>query len=213
MKRYWLFLAAKVESMTLRERIFILVAGLALIWMPGYSLWLEPAHARNEAMRSQLSGVQKSRKELEDQLAMVQSVAQADPDAVLRGQLLHLRQRLQEVDEKMSLETVDLIAPERMPMVLQSLLAKAPGVTLSKIYSMPGKPMLGDNERINLFQHGIHIEIQGSFFSFVNYLQKIEGLPERFYWRSLDYRVGNYPDATVILELYTLSSSKDFIRG
>ena len=37
MKRYWLFLAAKVESMTLRERIFILVAGLALIWMPGYS--------------------------------------------------------------------------------------------------------------------------------------------------------------------------------
>ena len=73
--------------------------------------------------------------------------------------------------------------------------------------------MLGDNEKINLFQHGIHIELHGSFWDLVNYLQKIEALPERFYWRSLDYRVGNYPDATVTLELYTLSTSKDFIRG
>jgi hypothetical protein len=213
MKSYWLFLATKVEAMTLRERIFILLAGLALIWMPGYTLWLEPANARNEAMRVQLAGAEKNRQELESQLSMVQSVAQSDPDAVLRGELIHLRQRLQEVDEKMSLETVDLIAPERMPMVLQSLLASAPGVTLSKIYSMSGQPMLGENEKINLFQHGIHIELQGSFFALVNYLQKIEALPERFYWRNLDYRVGNYPAATVTLELYTLSTSKDFIRG
>lgn len=213
MKGYWLSLAAKVDAMSLRERIFILMAGLALIWMPGYTFWLEPAYARIVAMRVQLSGAEKSRHELESQLSMVRSVAKTDPDAVLRGQLLHLRQRLHGVDEKMSLETVDLIAPERMPMVLQNLLASTPGVTLSKIYSMSSQPMLGDNDKINLFQHGIHIELKGSFFALVNYLQKIEALPERFYWRSLDYRVGNYPDATVTLELYTLSTSKDFIRG
>ncbi len=210
---YWHSLAAKVDTLTLRERGLILFAILALFWFPAYNLWLEPTQTSISAMKSRLEGAERSRQELEAQLATVQAISQRDPDLVLRGQLAHLRQRLTQVDEKMSLETLDLIAPERMPMVLQNLLAHSPGVTLSVIRSLDSRPLLGDNQKINLFQHGIHIELQGSYFALVNYLQKVEALSERFYWRRLDYKVGVYPMATVILELYTLSTSKDFIRG
>ena len=213
MTGYWHSLAEKVETLTLRERGLILFAVLALFWFPAYNLWLAPTYANISAMKSRLEGADGLRQELEAQLAMVQTVAQRDPDLVLRGQLAHLRQRLVQVDEKMSLETIDLIAPERMPMVLQNLLAHAPGVTLSQVRSVDSRPLLGENQKINLFQHGIHIELKGSYFALVDYLQKVEALPERFYWRRLDYQVGSYPVATVTLELYTLSTSKDFIRG
>ena len=210
---YWHALAAKVDTLTLRERGLILCAILALFWFPAYNLWLAPTHASISAMKARLAGGEHSRQELEAQLAVVQAAAQRDPDLVLRGQLAHLRQRLVQVDEKMSLETIDLIAPERMPMVLQNLLAHSPGVTLSLVRSLDSRPLLGENQKINLFQHGIHIELKGNYFALVDYLQKVEALPERFYWRRLDYQVGSYPMATVTLELYTLSTSKDFIRG
>lgn len=213
MMGYWHALKAKVESLTLRERVLILCAILALFWFPAYNLWLAPTYAGMSAMTSRLEGAAHSIQELEAQLALTQSVVRKDPDQMLRGQLAHLRQRLVQVDEKMSLETVDLIAPERMPMVLQNLLTHSSGVTLVHIHSLNSRPLLGDNQKINLFQHGIRIELQGSYFALVEYLQKIEALPERFYWRRLDYQVAAYPVATVTLELYTLSTSKDFIRG
>jgi MSHA biogenesis protein MshJ len=38
-------------------------------------------------------------------------------------------------------------------------------------------------------------------------------LPRHFYWRLFDYRVQEHPSAVVEMEIYTLSTSKEFIRG
>ncbi|MGL5153883.1 MAG: MSHA biogenesis protein MshJ, partial [Aeromonas veronii] len=34
-----------------------------------------------------------------------------------------------------------------------------------------------------------------------------------FYWKQFDYQVKAYPGAVVEMEIYTLSTSKEFIRG
>ena len=45
------------------------------------------------------------------------------------------------------------------------------------------------------------------------YLNTIEQLPKKFYWRIFDYQMQRYPRAEVVMEIYTLSMNKEFIRG
>ena len=42
-------------------------------------------------------------------------------------------------------------------------------------------------------------------------LAELEGLDWRFYWKSFNYNVNEYPLATVELEIYTLSTNRAFI--
>ena len=66
-------------------------------------------------------------------------------------------------------------------------------------------------EQVNLFQHGLLLVVEGDFFSIQNYLEEIESLEWRFYWKRFDYLVQEFPTAKVEIELYTLSTSKAFI--
>ena len=45
----------------------------------------------------------------------------------------------------------------------------------------------------------------------MNYLQKLEQLPWKFYWQHFDYEVQQYPRALITLNIYTLSTSKWWI--
>ena len=46
------------------------------------------------------------------------------------------------------------------------------------------------------------------FNQVVQFLVALERLPWRFYWQDLNYSVDHYPNAEVILRVYTLSSEE-----
>ena len=64
-----------------------------------------------------------------------------------------------------------------------------------------------------LYRHGLRITMTGSFFDIQAYLDSIEQLPKKFYWEVFDYQMQAYPTAEVVMEIYTLSINKEFIRG
>ena len=64
---------------------------------------------------------------------------------------------------------------------------------------------------INLYRHGVLLSLKGSYFDIQRYLTRIENLRWQFYWKRFNYVVTGYPDASVEVELYTLSTSKAFI--
>jgi MSHA biogenesis protein MshJ len=43
------------------------------------------------------------------------------------------------------------------------------------------------------------------------YLADLERLPWRMYWGNLDLKVGEYPQSTLVLKLYTLSLDKTWM--
>ena len=63
----------------------------------------------------------------------------------------------------------------------------------------------------NLYRHGVAITIEGRYFDIQQFLQNVEQLGWRFYWKKFHYTVSDYPTASVELELYTLSTSKAFL--
>ncbi|MDX2321282.1 MAG: glucose-6-phosphate isomerase [Moritella sp.] len=64
-----------------------------------------------------------------------------------------------------------------------------------------------------LYRHGLRITMTGAFFDIQAYLDAIEQLPKKFYWEVFDYQMQKYPTAEVVMEIYTLSINKEFIRG
>ncbi|MGR6781441.1 type II secretion system protein M [Moritella viscosa] len=70
-----------------------------------------------------------------------------------------------------------------------------------------------DDSEVLLYRHGLRITMTGSFFNIQAYLTQIEQLPKKFYWEVFDYQIQDYPTAQVVMEIYTLSINKEFIRG
>ncbi|KXO11276.1 MSHA biogenesis protein MshJ [Moritella sp. JT01] len=70
-----------------------------------------------------------------------------------------------------------------------------------------------DESEVLLYRHGLRITMTGSFFNIQAYLTRIEQLPKKFYWEVFDYQIQDYPTAQVVMEIYTLSVNKEFIRG
>ena len=213
MKQQWQQLATRVLAMSIRERWLVLLAGTALLLMPAYSLLLEPTWLayQSQIARSQELATTIAQLQLENQSR--QQALLLDPNQPVREQQLKLTQQLVELDAQLKDQTLDLIPAERMPGLLEQMLASSGRLRLISLTSLPPKPLLDDPEQNLLFQHGIQLRLQGSYFDIFQYLRALEGLPEHFYWRRLNYQVEQYPQASIELELYTLSSSKEFIRG
>jgi len=73
--------------------------------------------------------------------------------------------------------------------------------------------LAASGSEVLLYRHGLRITMTGAFFDIQAYLDSIEQLPKKFYWEVFDYQMQEYPTAEVVMEIYTLSINKEFIRG
>ncbi len=108
---------------------------------------------------------------------------------------------------------MDLIQAHEMPEVLEALLSRSANLHMVALTSLAPEPLMAGEQRINLFKHGIRLKLEGGYFDVYQYLKALEALPRHFYWKQFDYQVQEHPRAVVEMEIYTLSTSKEFIRG
>lgn len=209
-------LETRFNEMTPRERGMIFAAGLILVVMVLYSLWLGPNLERSASLERKLSSHQQSSETLTRQIAMVKEALKRDPNEATQRQLDKQKADIEVLDSKLKALTVDLVAADQMLPVLQSLLAKSRDLTLIGLTSIDSQPVLELQEQedsgVGMYRHGIAIEVSGSFFDVYRLVESIEASQWRFYWQSFDYQVTDYPKAKVRIVLYTLSTSEEYIR-
>lgn len=212
----WYFnLSEKFSQLTTREKVLSLSSSVVLTVMLGFFWFIEPKQLELEGLlrtverqKSDLVGLETQIKEIETQLMQ-------DPNASLRESVSKLRSSIEKVDESLREQTVDLIPANKMPEVLEKILERSSKLKVIKMSSIPPVRMMDINatngEDVNLFQHGVSLVLQGQYMDVLNYLEEIEGLEWRFYWKRFDYLVDEYPVAQAEIELYTLSTNEAFI--
>ncbi|MCH1918118.1 MSHA biogenesis protein MshJ [Shewanella sp. A3A] len=207
-------LAQQYNPLSMRERLLIAVVCwlvlAAVCYLPFETLWQQ-----RQQLAQQQSAQQKQLASVATQITLIQQRLNEDPNKDLRLQQQQLAGQIQAVDQQLTAQTVDLIPADKMPALLAQLLKQSRGVTLSSFQSIAPVPLLvvGDKQagEMNLFSHGIVLTFEGDYFAVMKFVQAVEQLPEKLYWKSLDYQVDEYPNAKVALSLYTLSINKDFI--
>ena len=213
MKAQWQAWTQQVAALSLRERVLVLLTGLILLGAAGVYGWLDAADTRLTQDRQALIAAQRDLEILDLENQGKQARLARDPDSQVREQLGRVNESLGKLDAELKAQTVDLIPAHEMPAVLEALLSRSTNLHMLTLTSLKPEPLMAGEQSVNLFKHGIRLQLEGGYFDVYQYLKALEALPRHFYWQSFDYRVVEHPKAAVAMEIYTLSTSKEFIRG
>lgn len=216
MKMHWYTdVEQKFDALTMREKGLMIASGLLLILFGGFVWFVEPVQLEIEALTQKVDRQKADLGRLETQIKNIELELSQDPDEPLRKNVVKLEESIEKVDSSLREQTVDLIPASKMPEVLEKILGQSKKLKVLKMNSIPPVRMMDINstggENVNLFQHGVLLVLEGEYLDILNYLEEIEDLEWRFYWKRFDYLVDEYPVAKAEIELYTLSTSRAFI--
>ncbi|MFV7771473.1 MSHA biogenesis protein MshJ [Shewanella marisflavi] len=200
------------NQLSQRERVMIALAVVVVIGMLLY-LPLESQLEQRGRLQTNINTLNAENKISQQQIALYQETLAKDPDQEYLQRLASLQQQMADIDQQLSFQMVDMVPADKMPTMLGELLGRVKGIELQGFESLAPTPLLalGDEQKLNLYSHGIRLEFVGDYFATLKFIQAVESMPSKLYWRHLDYVVGDYPKAKVMLEVYTLSINKDFI--
>ena len=213
LKAQWQAWADKIAALSQRERVLILLTGLVLVCAGAIYGWLDGAVLRLEQDRVALTTAQRDLEIMDLENLGKQARLARDPDQNVREQLVRVEGDIGKLDAELKAQTVDLIQAHEMPAVLEALLSRSANLHMLALTSLAPQPLMAGDQRINLFKHGIRLKLEGGYFDVYQYLKALEALPRHFYWKQFDYQVQEHPKAVVEMEIYTLSTSKEFISG
>lgn len=208
----------KFSLLSKREKVLTLTAGVVLIVLVGFTFFIEPALKDWEKYRADIAAEEmRQRPLLQRQQVYVEALGE-DPDAALKEELTALSQSLTELNEAFEAEFAKLVDPAAMGPLIKQVFQHAGALTLDEMVTLPVinmiKPNAGEQkpiEKRSLFQHGIRLTFTGTFFDVQQFIAKLESQTSQFYWHSLDYQVTDYPNASVTMQVSTLSSQEAFI--
>ncbi len=200
-----------------RERVMLAGMAAAVVFFTIDTFAIQPINGD----RARISlGTERVRDNLEIKRAEANALmhAEASPDEKrTAAEIEQLGRQLKEIKAQMGTEMAALIPPRAIVAVLEDLLAEDPNLQLISVRSQApkrigsGDAIAGRDSNLGLYRHGLRLEIEGDFPATLHYLRRIEASRWNLLWDRLDYRVQQYPTATVTIDIHTLSEQEEWI--
>lgn len=212
----WQTLGNRFMAFGRRERLMMALALAMVILLGGWQLLVTPYLAQKKAVDNRISSLSEDIQASEEQRRTLEREVAQDPNEPLRKRRTQLNQRLERYSNELDELTTGLISPTEMVALLKQMLAEHEGISLVSVSHQPAEPVAleessdGDG-RSGLFSHPVSVTVEGSFHELLDYLDDLEALDERLGWRSMDYQVGDWPEARVQIRLHTLSLHEEWL--
>lgn len=221
-------LLVQIKSLSVKERIGIVLAAGAVI----YALWdfllMQPMVAREKLLQTDIEQKNHEIMSLSDQIQTLANNEEDKKNELNRQRLESVIKQLEITDQKLVEITANLIAPEQMAEVLETLLIKTHGLKVRGLHGLGAMPFpentqneqevsekkIEQNAQADMpqaWRHGLRLEFSGSYHATLEYLQVLEALNWKFYWESIELEVDEYPNVNTAIKVYTLSLDKDWI--
>lgn len=230
MKQQWQRLAAKLDARNQRERALIFFMVLVVVGSLINAIWIDPVLARKKKATQGVAAQQEQIQTLRNQIQALTSAGRPDPDAPNRVRLAALEQKLSQSHSALQEVQQNLVPPERMPRMLEDVLAQNRGLKLVSLKTLPVSGVLDapasttapsspagqtkEEPKVDgpsIYKHGVEIAVSGNYAELTHYLDALEKLPWRMFWGRAEMRVEEYPRVTLTITLYTLSMDKTWL--
>lgn len=202
----------KIDALSRRERLLVMITGLAFIAVIWHITLMEPLGRRADASRIELTSlrerIETANRSLEEQILQI-----ASEGGEQRARVGMLTERIDEINDELGNYAAELIDPAEMARVLENILEDQSGLSLVRMQNTGPERLdaADDEDGIAFYRHGLEIEVIGSYADCLDYLAAIESLPWRLYWQLLDLEVIEYPQNRIRLEVSTLSLDEEWI--
>lgn len=203
---------AKIDALSVRERLLVLITALVLIGAVWHTLLMQPLEQQADRTRVELTEL-KERIETANQNLEEQILQLAGGGAEQQSRIASLRRRIDEINATLGNHAAELIDPAEMAQVLEGVLKEQSKLTLVRIRNTTPDSLTADEDpdAVTFYRHGLEIEVEGSYAACLEYLSAIEALPWRLYWQILELDVIDYPRNRIRIEVGTLSLDQEWI--
>jgi len=226
-------IALKIDSLSLRERGIVFLAIIMVIYTAWDSVLMGPLEIEQKTVITDISKKNAERLILVTGLQESMKQNAIDPDKESLIKLKSLRSKLIDIQADLESSTANLVTPNDMPKILETVLHKTGGLTLNNLRSLGVTPLVSkvldegdtglslpsdlDENNLtadnldNAYKHGIRIEFTGDYLTTLEYLKSLEELEWGFFWDSFELNVNDYPEAKSSVEIFTLSLREEWI--
>ncbi len=217
-------IAAKVDGMSLRERVLIFIAAAFLLVSLIDSLFLNPLLQQQKRLSAQVVQQQEKMKEIQAQLATLLQARQADAVSPQRQRIQQLRQQIADGETYLKSRRDKLVPPEKMAALLEQMLRRNGRLQLVAMETLPVTPFIeqaADADSVQpvagaletqMYKHGVQITVRGSYADLLQYVTALEKLPTRMFWGVAKMNVIQHPSVELTLTLYTLSLDETWLQ-
>lgn len=205
----WEAINEKYRAITLREKILVLAAGLAVIGLLGNMLLLEPVLKSKAQLEQQVQDLQAEQRRNDAQIEALAVQLRTDQTKLVEAEIAQLETDLTGINARLATETIDLIPPQLMANALRDVLSQRGKLKLLSMNNLAPEPVMKapEGKAAQLFKHTMVLKLEGSYFQIKAFIESVEQLPWKFYWQDFDYSVRAYPTAELEITLFTLSTS------
>ncbi|WP_340676968.1 type II secretion system protein GspM [Paraglaciecola sp.] len=219
LQREYSKLSKRFDVLSVREQQMISLCSVILVIFIGYFLLLDPQLVSNDKIRKTIERNHAEVSSLVEQTQALTLALQQDPNKPVKQRIVDIQQQISEVNLQLALQTSNLVPANKMPKMLENVLVNSKRLKVVSLESISpqaislgqGKDKQDASKDAVLYRHGVKLVFEGEYFDVQHYLEKLESLDWQFYWKKFDYKVNEYPLATVELEIYTLSTNRAFI--
>lgn len=209
----WIAISSRIMAMSPRERTMVLCAMLAIIWMIFDTAIISPAQLKQKIYREEISAKREEMGKLLSEQNSILQLGKSDPDSSRKAQLTELKNRIAQMDADLRATQSELVPPDHMPNVLESVLQRDRQVKLVALNSLPVSGLTegaADDKGsispvLGIYKHGFEITLEGNYLDLMRYVTELEASPWRMLWGEMSLQAGDYPKSTLKLTLYTLS--------
>lgn len=215
-------IVAKVDALSLRERVMIFAAAVFLLVSLIDYLFLNPLLMQQKKVSAQIVQQQEKMKEIQSQLAGLLQAKQADAGSPKRERIRVLRQQIGEGAAYLKATQDKLVLPEKMAALLERVLNKNERLQLVALNTLPVTPFIEPSadaavaqmtgQAPQMYKHGVQITVRGSYADLIQYLTALEHLPTQMFWGLAKMNVVEHPVVELTLTLYTLSLDKTWLQ-
>ena len=237
LKQGWHKLAAKIDALSLRERVMAFGACAALLIFLLFSLLLNPLFDKQKMLNDSIAQQQQTMANIDAEIVLKIRGNGVDPDAQERQALERLRQEMAGLSTTLRTAQSGLVPPDRIVFLLERLLRQHARLRVESLKTLPSAAVGGASASVPavaavppavapavavppapviktsplLYRHGVEVVLRGSYIDMVNYMEALEAMPTRVFWGDASLVVEQYPNASLRLTLFTLSLDDKWI--
>lgn len=224
----WRDYLARFDALSLRERVLVSAAVLAVLAFVIHALVVAPRQKAKVALVQQVVQQQTDLATIRTQLQGLSAQAK-DPDAETRMQLEMARAQIERMQGRFRSLERNLVAPQKVPLLLQELLRRKQALRLVSLRTLPVTGLIERKDtppqkspgptdgttvpavpEAGIYKHGVEITVQGSYRDLLAYLAELEQLPQQLFWSRAGLRA-QYPVSTLTLTVFTLSLERTWL--
>ncbi|RZI43060.1 MSHA biogenesis protein MshJ [Herbaspirillum sp. HC18] len=242
MKQHWERISQRIDALTLRERVIVFALAVVVLLTVINALLLDPQTAKQQQLSGQLKQNQAKIAEAQKEMQQKAKVDAIDPDATTRSRLEVAKKQSLEMHAALKEMQKGVVSPDKMSSVLESILRQnnklhlvslrtldSSGLTEPTVGAGVGAGVLdrglqavnvqasGAKEKAGrdkepVYKHGVELVVQGAYPDLAAYLASLETLPWQLYWGNVRLKVEEYPKATLVFTVFTLSLDKKWLN-